>query len=296
MSLDLDDRQRAMLQEMGVHVWWPPAVPALAPEPAPAAAPAVQAPAAQSLPPAASEAPAVADEIAHLALSAVSVSGRAPAPAPVAGGQDIAAMDWDTLCARVAACQDCPLSVGRRAPVWPSQAPPARADWLVVGDPPEEAEERDGQAFADQSGQLLDNMLRAVGVRRQSAHDAPDLASGAGLAYLTNVAKCRPASPRVPSGADLAACERYLQREIARVQPKVILALGRFALQTLLREHFAEHGTAPLGKLRGQVYRYQGIPVIVSYSPATLLRTPADKARAWADLCLALEAAGRAAG
>lgn len=273
-----------MLQEMGVHVWWPQATPE--PTPALAALPA-SASAPVSTP--------VADEIAHLALSAVSVSGRAPAPAPVAGGQDIAAMDWDTLCARVAACQDCPLSVGRRQPVWPRSASPARADWLVVGDPPDEAEERDAQAFADQSGQLLDNMLRAVGVRRQDASDAPAQASGAGLAYLTNVAKCRPASPRVPSGADLAACERYLQREIALVQPKVILALGRFALQTLLREHFAQHGTAPLGKLRGQVYRYQGIAVVVSYSPATLLRTPADKARAWADLCLALEAVGPAA-
>ena len=102
--------------------------------------------------------------------------------------------------------------------------------------------------------------------------------------------KCRPAAARNPQPQDLATCENYLRREVALVQPKVILALGRFAAQALLLASVPDVATIPLGKLRGQVYRYQGVPVIVSYPPAYLLRTPQDKARAWADWCLALSA------
>lgn len=293
MSLDLDHRQRALLQEMGVHVWWPQAAPEVEPEPAVALAPQVQAPPVPPAQPMA--APQVAPSaIEALARSAVSVSGRAPGPqasplAPLAG--EVAAMDWARLSQTVTDCQACKLCVGRRAPVFPQAFAPAPADWLVVSDPPDEAEERAGMPFVEHSGQLLDNMLRAVGVRRQ---DAQGLATGAGVAYLTHVAKCRPASPRSPVATDLAACEAYLQREIALVQPKVILVMGRFAIQTVLREHLAAQGNLPLGKLRGHVYRYQGISVVVSYHPVSLLRTPSDKARAWADLCLAQEAAGSA--
>lgn len=184
----------------------------------------------------------------------------------------------------VANCQACQRCTGRRSPVLGGADAPRQADWLVVGEPPDEAEERDGTPFADQAGQLLDNMLKALGVSRHGANR-----SGASAAYVTNVVKCRPASARNPGPQELAACENYLRREVALVQPKVILALGRFAAQTLLRDSLPEVAGIPLGKLRGKIYRYQGIPVVVSYHPTYLLRTQQDKARAWADLCLALD-------
>jgi DNA polymerase len=159
---------------------------------------------------------------------------------------------------------------------------------MVVGEPPEEAEERAGTPFVGPAGQLLDNMLKAVGVSRQppDAKHASDAVAHS--AYLSNVVKCRPALVRNPAPQDLVACEAYLRREVALVQPKVILAMGRFAAQTLLRESLPEVAAIPLGKLRGQVHRYQGVPVIVTYHPVYLLRTQQDKARAWADLCLAM--------
>lgn len=208
--------------------------------------------------------------------------------APLAAG--IAAMDWPTLADTVANCQACQLCAGRRAPVFDTaQAVPVQADWLVVGEPPDESEERQGTAFADQAGQLLDNMLKAVGASRQGAQR-----SGAAAAYATNVVKCRPAAVRNPSAQELALCSHYLRREVALVQPKVILAMGRFAVQTLLQDSPPEVAGLPLGKQRGQSYRYQGIPVVVTYHPTYLLRSQHDKARAWADLCLALDVVRRA--
>jgi uracil-DNA glycosylase family 4 len=206
-------------------------------------------------------------------------------------------MDWAALAQTVASCQACKLCTGRRAPVFGAAQVGAagatqtlrQADWLVVGEPPDEAEERAGAPFADQAGQLLDNMLKAVGVRRRAMNRAEGAESRATAAYVTNVVKCRPASVRNPEPQELAACEVYLRREVALVQPKVILAMGRFAAQTLLRDSLPEVASIPLGKLRGQIYRYQGIPVVVTYHPSYLLRTQQDKARAWADLCLALE-------
>ncbi len=206
---------------------------------------------------------------------------------PVSTGlvDGIAAMDWATLADTVASCQACQLCTGRRMPVFGAADAPVQSDWLVVGEPPEEAEERQGAPFADQAGQLLDNMLKAVGASRGDGQR-----SGATAAYVTNVVKCRPAVVRNPSVQDLATCEHFLRREVALVQPKVILAMGRFAVQTLLQDSRPEVASIPLGKLRGQVYRYQGIPVVATYHPTYLLRTQQDKARAWADLCLGLEA------
>jgi uracil-DNA glycosylase family 4 len=259
MSLDLDTRQRAMLQEIGVRVWWPEAE---APALIDAAAPKPPRPA---LPPKGDAAPVVLTAAGTLA-------------------QGIAAMDWSTLADTVAACQACPLCTGRRAPVFGAAEAPAQADWLVVGEPPDESEERQGIVFAEQAGQLLDNMLKAVGVSRRGAQRA-----GAGAAHVTNVVKCRPAVARNPSTQELALCENYLRREVALVRPKVILAMGRFAAQALLRDSLPEVAGIPLGKLRGQIHRYQGIPVVVTYHPTYLLRTQQDKARAWVDLCLALD-------
>lgn len=297
MSLDLDDRQRAMLLEMGVHVWSPrgdapvvdaPPVP-VSRVPTPALAPRVAAPVVEVSP------------IERLAVQAVSVKGgisrqesarpavawEARADADAVAGE-VAGMDWAGLSQAVASCQACKLCAGRRAPVFEAMPEGMRADWLVVGEPPEDVDERAGRPFADQVGQLLDNMLKAVGVMR---HNASQPVSAAQAAYLTPVVKCRPALPAAPQLHDLAACEPYLKREVALVQPKVILALGRIAAQTLLRESDPHASNMPLGKLRGQIHQYQGIPVVVSYPPSYLLRNPQEKARAWADLCLALSVA-----
>jgi DNA polymerase len=263
MSLDLDSRQRAMLDEMGVHVWWPQ-TPVAAPQTSPAAAP-VQTTA--QLP----------------TVGAAPVS--APAPQVAVPIEGVGNLDWSTLAQTVAACTACKLSLGRRAVVFPAAVASGPADWMVIGEPPDDNEERLGLPFAGQAGQLLDNMLKAVGVRRRSSEG--DATPASGLAYVSNCVKCRPAVARNPEPQELSACENYLQREVALVQPKVILALGRFAAQTLLQGSQPDVAGIPLGKLRGTVYRYQGIPVIVSYHPVYLLRTPQDKARAWADLCLA---------
>jgi uracil-DNA glycosylase family 4 len=298
-----------MLQEMGVHVWLPqpePVVSVLAPAavaaaaPAPAPAPRPVAPAPSSVAPVApaNVPPPLAHAIEKIAVDALATGAAAPktsripvtAPTPGVAGPSgladgIAAMDWPALAHTIANCQACPLSNGRRAPVFVGAEAPRQADWLVVGEPPDDAEERAGAPFADQAGQLLDNMLKAVGVNR---HDAGR--SGASAAYVSNVVKCRPATARNPDPQELATCANYLRREVALVQPKVILAMGRFAAQTLLRDDLPEVASIPLGKLRGKIYRYQGIPVVVTYHPTHLLRTPLGKARAWADLCLALQA------
>ena len=173
---------------------------------------------------------------------------------------------------------------------------PAQAcDWLVVGDPPDDPQERAGQAFVDDAGQLLNQMLKAVGVARLSTHGLPDAVPGAAhqRAYLSTVLKCRPALPTVPDATDLSACAHYLHREIALIKPKVILAMGRFALQLLLSADHPQGVKLPLGKLRGQLWHFAGVPVVVTYPPAYLLRNGADKARAWDDLCLAASVAER---
>lgn len=260
MSLELDRRQRAMLQEMGVHVWLPQA-----------------AAAAQPL------APNVDGARSHSNAAAP----KAAAASPAAG---IAEMDWPMLAGTVAGCQACPLSKGRSAPVFPKADAVQQADWLVLGEPPDEEEERCGASFAGQSGQLLDNMLRAVGVAR---HDANT--DRATAAYVSNCVKCRCAPARNPTMSEIAMCEHYLRREVALVQPKVILAMGRFAANTVLQQSLSGVASTPLGKLRGQIHHYRGVPVVVTYHPSYLLRTQPDKARAWADLCLALELLGRLA-
>ena len=296
MSLDLDDRQRAMLLEMGVHVWWPQAqAPLVAESPAPVAAfvpprGVETAPRAASVNPAATEI-AAPSPLSTWAKAPNTVNSSAPTrerSTPASLADDVAAMDWAMLTRTVGSCQACKLCTGRQAPVFAPGDAPRQADWLVVGEPPDEAEERKGAAFAAQAGQLLDNMLKAVGVSRHAATAGADAASRATAAYVTNVVKCRPGTVRNPEPQELATCENYLRREVALVQPKVILAMGRFAAQSVLRDSLPEVASIPLGKVRGQVYRYHGIPVVVSYHPSYLLRTQQDKARAWADLCLAL--------
>jgi len=277
MSLELDDRQRAMLQEMGVHVWLPPSAPVLpdavpAPPIARASRPVADAPAS----PIARVAAEPQRVVAPVAASVASTGATMDAGQPL----DLQGLDAVALRQTALACQACGLCAGRKHSTLSLSDVPVQMDWLVLGDPPDEDEDRLGQPFVEQTGVLLENMLKAVGASRGGL--------GRQGAYLSNVVKCRPPVGRLPQAAELAQCAQFLHREMELVQPKVILAMGRFAAQLLLAEHPLE-AALPLGKQRGRVYRYRGIPVVVSYHPKVLLRASADKAKAWADLCLAMD-------
>jgi DNA polymerase len=199
-------------------------------------------------------------------------------------------MDWPALRDAVAACTACKLCESRRQTVF--GVGHQRAHWMIVGEAPGEQEDIQGEPFVGRSGQLLDNMLRAIGLSRQAAA----LPGGAGPAddparqvYIANTLKCRPPGNRNPEPDELARCEAFLIRQVELVKPRIILAMGRFAVQSLLRS------SEPIGRLRGRVHHYQGVPLIVTYHPAYLLRNLEDKARAWDDLCLALATVERAA-
>jgi len=181
-------------------------------------------------------------------------------------------LSWPLLERAVAACTACGLCRTRTNTVF--GVGPQRAPWMLVGEAPGEQEDLRGEPFVGKSGQLLDNMLRALQLTRD---DAPPQRQ----VFIANTLKCRPPGNRNPEPAELARCEPYLVRQIELVRPRVILAMGRFAVQALLRS------SDPIGRLRGRVHRYQGVPLVVTYHPAYLLRNPQDKARAWEDLCMA---------
>ncbi|WP_235938995.1 uracil-DNA glycosylase [Schauerella aestuarii] len=186
----------------------------------------------------------------------------------------IAQADAATLQAQVEACTACGLCESRRHAVYGAGA--TQAKWMVVGEAPGEQEDREGLPFVGRSGQLLDAMLRAVGMSRNDD------------VFIANVIKCRPPGNRNPKPEEIAACSPYLMRQIALVQPAGLLVLGRFAAQVLLGTDSA------IAQLRGKVHAFKGedgreIPVVVSYHPAYLLRSPAEKARAWQDLQLAAQ-------
>ena len=185
-------------------------------------------------------------------------------------------MDWPALRSAVASCRACGLCESRRNTVF--GVGNQRAHWMVVGEAPGEQEDASGEPFVGAAGQLLDNMLRALGLTRDEAPPERQV-------FIANTLKCRPPRNRNPEPTELAQCEPFLQRQIALIQPRVIVAMGRFAVQALLGSD------EPIGRLRGRVHRYQGVPLVVTYHPAYLLRNLADKARAWDDLCLAAEVA-----
>jgi uracil-DNA glycosylase len=133
-----------------------------------------------------------------------------------------------------------------------------------------------GEPFVGKAGQLLDNMLRAIGLTRETAPPEQQV-------FICNVLKCRPPMNRNPEPQEVTQCEPFLRRQVALVQPKIIVAMGRFAVQSLLQTQES------IGRLRGRAHRYQGVPVVVTYHPAYLLRNPLDKAKSWDDLCLARE-------
>ena len=141
---------------------------------------------------------------------------------------------------------------------------------MIVGEAPGADEDRQGEPFVGKAGQLLNEMLRAVGLSRERV-------------YIANILKCRPPSNRDPRSDEVASCMDFLQRQVAMVQPRLILAVGRIAAQNLLDED------QPVGRLRGRIHSFgeQGVPVVVTYHPAYLLRSPGQKRKAWEDLCLA---------
>jgi DNA polymerase len=176
-------------------------------------------------------------------------------------------MDWPDLRNSICACTACPLHATR------TQAVPGvgdeQADWLFVGEAPGADEDAQGEPFVGQAGKLLDAMLAAIDIRRGDN------------VYIANVLKCRPPGNRNPAQEEVAKCEPYLLRQVELLRPKLIVAMGKFAAQTLLGQDTA------IAKLRGRLHDFHGIPLIVTYHPAYLLRTLPDKAKAWQDLCLA---------
>jgi len=209
----------------------------------------------------------------------------AAASVPVPADVDtpaIADMDWTRLQAAVSGCMRCGLCQGRTQTVFGVGDPQAK--WLFVGEGPGRTEDLRGEPFVGPAGQLLDNMLLAMGLRRGEN------------AYIANIVKCRPTGDdgrdRPPSAEEIAACMPYLQRQIALIQPAIIVALGKTAALSLLGLDPA----TPVSRLRGKVHRYAELPLIVTYHPAYLLRNLADKKKTWADLCLAMESYAGGAG
>lgn len=186
-----------------------------------------------------------------------------------------AGLDWPELRECVANCTRCELSTSRTNTVF--GVGNTNADWLIIGEAPGAEEDRRGEPFVGRAGQLLDQMLLAIGMSRDDV-------------FIANILKCRPPNNRDPKPAEAASCREYLARQIELIQPRIILAVGRVAAQNLL-------GTdEPVGRMRGRPHDLDGIPLVVTYHPAYLLRSPSQKARSWSDLCLASRlAAGGAA-
>jgi uracil-DNA glycosylase len=301
------ERQRAMLGEMGLGAALPPALP---PAPLPrvgaAAGPASglggkglqRAPAGAAAPSSPSSLrgdAGPAERAPGRSTESLAAGAPPPAPAPrraagsdagpaVAGTTPISfvarpaasayeAVGWPQLRHAVADCTACELCQTRKQTVFGVGHP--RAHWMVVGEAPGAQEDEQGEPFVGPAGQLLDAMLRALQLSR-SAEGEP-----ARSVYIANTLKCRPPGNRNPQPEEMARCEPFLVRQIELVQPRIILAMGRFAVSSLLRSN------EPIGKLRGRVHEYRGVPLVVTYHPAYLLRNLPDKARAWEDLCLA---------
>ena len=285
--LQLDPRQRAMLAEMGVRVWLPEDVSPIPQEPALAYA-AAPAPAAAQI--ASKAAPVRAAPAPSVAASAASQPAFNPGPP-----QQVQSLDWPALTQAAATCQACAMCQGRKNTVLrPPAAEGQTADWLVVGEAPDEEEDRQGLAFVGDAGVLLDNMLAALGLKRlalQGQGADPDSAptDPAHSVYLSHALQCRPPAGRSPQLADVSVCRAFLEREIALVRPKVILAMGRLAALAVLSDQPALLAQ-PMGKQRGTLHHFRGIPVVITYSPHYMLRNSADKAKAWLDLNLAADA------
>ncbi|MHA6878860.1 uracil-DNA glycosylase [Ralstonia pseudosolanacearum] len=279
------NRRARMLEALGVSNEWrlrgvEPVEPAEAADMAPVAgtvelavadapAPRIEAPpvaVAEVVPVAAPAAVAVA-AAAVATVAEVPIEPIEPIDPVAPRAQRIAAFDWAQLEAAVSGCTACKLCERRTQTVF--GVGDRQADWMLIGEAPGEQEDRQGEPFVGQAGKLLDSMLRAIGLSRETG------------VFIANVLKCRPPGNRDPEPDEVAMCDPYLKRQIALIKPRVIIVLGRFAAQSLLQTQ------TPVGKLRGKVHEVDGVPVVVTYHPAYLLRTLTDKARAWEDLCLA---------
>jgi uracil-DNA glycosylase len=199
--------------------------------------------------------------LAEMGLGPVWRLKSAPSP------QVKAEAGWIELKQQVPACTACGLHKSRTQTVF--GVGDENAQWMLVGEAPGAEEDRLGEPFVGQAGKLLDNMLAAI-----------DLKRGENV-YIANVLKCRPPGNRNPEPAEVGQCTPFLKRQIGLIGPKLIIAMGRFAAQTLLASD------ASIASLRGKVYRYEGVPLIVTYHPAYLLRNLPDKAKAWEDLVFA---------
>ena len=299
------ERQLAMLKEMGVTSFWPVAsTPSAADAAPPGGAPtdvvAAEALAADAIAQADRSSRGRAGEFNQPALAGreqpEAPAARAPARlgasvAPVASPATVVeevtlgprpvgveTMDWPALREAVSTCQACTLCQSRRQTVFGTGHEQAR--WMIVGEAPGEQEDRQGEPFVGRAGQLLDRMLAAIDLTRGEA--GPDR-----QVFIANVLKCRPPANRNPLPEEVAQCEPFLLRQMALVKPDLVLAMGRFAVQSLLKTN------EPIGKLRGRVHEVAGVPVVVTYHPAYLLRNPADKGLVWDDLCLAREVQAR---
>ncbi|MGB5338049.1 MAG: uracil-DNA glycosylase [Gammaproteobacteria bacterium] len=195
---------------------------------------------------------------------AAALAQDAHSPVP----EDAATLDWPALEARVAGCTQCALHETRTRTVF--GVGQQQADWLIIGEAPGADEDRAGEPFVGRAGQLLTEILSAGGIRRADV-------------YITNILKCRPPGNRDPHADEVASCHAYLERQVELLQPKLILAMGRIAAHHLLQTDI------PVGRLRGTVHHYgpREIPLIVTYHPAYLLRSPLEKRKVWTDLQLA---------
>ena len=297
-----NERQRRMLAAMGVRLWAPAqaasaAAPAISGAPvaaavveapaqaSPASVPAAEVARAPARPPAPAPAPApaAARPTTTIAAAAATLQDTLSDPLLAERAATIATLAWGPLHEAVASCTACGLCESRRQTVFGTGH--AQADWMIVGEAPGEQEDLAGEPFVGPAGQLLDQMLRAVGQSRRAASGEGVEDDQAGdpsrRVFIANTLKCRPPRNRNPEPDEMARCEPFLKRQVALVKPKLILLMGRFAVKQLLKSDDA------IGKLRGRVHHYEGIPVVVTYHPAYLLRNLPEKAKAWEDLCLA---------
>jgi DNA polymerase len=263
----MDNARDELLQEMGLSpIWRVRSVRAA--EPA-AASQSLSSPPPQPEPqPASPPSPGNAPAVVDTGASVMRTGAGEPEPAPaVARARAIAMLDWDPLIAHIAECTACTLCRTRRNTV--PGVGSRSAGWMFVGEAPGADEDAQGEPFVGQGGKLLDNMLKAIGLDRRSG------------VYIANVLKCRPPNNRNPEPGEVAACSPYLERQLEMIRPRLIVALGRFAAMTLLDTD------ASIASLRGRVHQYRGVPLIVTYHPAYLLRTLPEKAKAWEDLVFA---------
>ncbi len=254
------DHRRAYLQALGLDDWQlrgerlPPAAVVAASTADPASQPLIETDA------------AVLAQPVEMPAPSSSEPNDLHEPAP----SDVGSMDWEALIARVDTCGCCDLCKTRTNAVF--GVGNRQAELMVIGEAPGAEEDLRGEPFVGRAGKLLDQMLTAIGLDRQQV-------------YIANIIKCRPPNNRDPLPTEVAACLPYLARQLSLVQPRLILAVGRIAAQTLLATQ------TPIGKLRGQIHRLPpgstlpaGIPLLVTYHPAYLLRSPGEKAKAWQDL------------